>query len=154
MPKMRFQTVIQRQPEPLYQLILDLSGYKAWLPSSTLYSETALTSDYPLQVGSSYVDRGQASIMYGEITVLEPGKRIVFRQTTNPQLHSFFKNSLTITIYYTLEPVAKGTSITRECTIQAQGIFILAQGLLLHSMRQENTRILAAMKSYMESRVA
>lgn len=154
MPKMRFQTVIQRQPETIYQLILDFPGYKAWLPASKVYGETALTSDYPVRVGTTYVDRGQASVMYGEVLALEPAKSIVFRQITDSHPGSIFTSSMDITVRYTLKPVAEGTQVTRDWRLRTRGLFFLLQGALLPAIRKENERILAAMKSYLEARVS
>ena len=154
MPKMRFQTVIQRQPETIYQLLLDFSGYKAWLPASKIYGETALTSDYPVRVGTTYVDRGQSSVMYGEVVALEPAKSIAFHQITNSHPGSFFTNSMDITVRYTLKSVPEGTQVTRELTLRTRGLFFLLQGALLPAIRKENQRIMAAMKSYLDARVS
>lgn len=154
MPKLCFQTIIQRQPDPIYQLLLDLPAYKVWLPSSNMYTETELTSDYPIRQGTTYVDRGQSSVMQGEIVEMEPAKRIVFHQVTNPQRRSWLASGLDITIRYTLQPVAEGTRVTRELILHAHGLFFVLQAVLLRLIRAENERILAALKSYMDARVS
>ncbi|GCE22704.1 SRPBCC family protein [Dictyobacter kobayashii] len=154
MPKLRFQTVIQRQPEAIYQVLLDLTGYKVWLPSSNMHSETTLTSDYPIRVGTTYVDRGPSSVMQGEIIELEPARKIVFRQTTSPQRRSFLASKLDITTRYTLEPIAEGTRVKRELTLHVGGLFFVLQVVLIRLIRQENERILAALKNYMDARVS
>ncbi|GLV55044.1 hypothetical protein KDH_18910 [Dictyobacter sp. S3.2.2.5] len=122
MPKLRFQTIIQRQPDAIYQALLDLPGYRSWLPSSNLYAETMLTSDPPIRVGSTYVDHGRSSVMQGEVVDLEPSRRLVFRQLTNSRRGG----GLEITIRYTLQPVEQGTRVTRELILRARGLFFCA----------------------------
>lgn len=150
MPKLRFQTTIQRQPDAIYQTLLDLPGYKAWLPSSNIYAETALTSDAPVRSGTTYVDRGRSSIMQGEVVELVPARRIVLRQTTAVQRYG----GLEITIRYTLQPVEQGTRVTRELVLRPHGLFLLLQPAVLRLIRSENKRILAALKSYLDARVS
>jgi len=150
MPKLRFQTIIQRQPDAIYQTLLDISGYKAWLPPSNIYAETTLTSELPVRLGTTYVDHGRSSVMQGEVVELEPSRRIVFRQSTAAQR----RGGLEITMCYTLHPVEQGTRVTREIILRAHGLLFLLQPVLLRLIRSENERILAALKSYLDARVS
>ena len=82
MPTMRFQVVIHRSCEAVYQTLTDLAGYDSWLTGSRLYNHTRLTSGYPVRVGTTYVDIGSAVAMQGKVVELEPNKVIAFQQAT------------------------------------------------------------------------
>ncbi|GCF11036.1 SRPBCC family protein [Dictyobacter arantiisoli] len=147
MPHLGCHIVIQRSPETIYQLILDLSGYKVWLPASQNYHETLVTSDYPLRVGSTYVDRGRAGELRGEIVQLEPARRIVFQQVLTTR-----RSVLTTRITYTLLPVTTGTQVTREVDLHPQGLLMFIQFLFYPVVKKENQRILHAMQHYLNAR--
>jgi uncharacterized protein YndB with AHSA1/START domain len=151
MPGMRFNIIIQRPPDTIYNLLTDIAGYKVWLPASKLYRETVLMSDYPVRVGMKYLDRGVSNVMRGEITELQPPKYLAFHQKTSSQRS--FPGSLDVHIRYILVPRDQGTRVTRIFTLHTQGVLTLALPFLLRATYQENKRILQAMKTYLEARV-
>lgn len=154
MPTMRFHIVIKRSCETVYQTLTDLAGYASWLPDSRLYNHTRLTSDYPVRVGTTYVDIGNAVAMQGKVIELEPNKVIVFQQATHEPVNGK-RRGLEITVRYELEPAAQNaqeTRIIRKVSIHAQGVLLLMLPFLLASIREENQRILKTLKTYLEAR--
>ena len=149
---MRFQTTIQRNKETIYKLLIDLQGYRSWLPSSEMYSETCDISESPAKVGTTYRDQGKASVMQGRVIELEPGQRITFAQEMKRKIAGI-PSRLEIRACYTLKSSGEfSTQVTRELTIKAQGIFLLLQPLLLGGIRKENERIMQRLKWYLEAR--
>lgn len=151
MPTLHFKTMIQRSPETVYNLIIDFAGYKVWLPSSNLYSQTTLSSSYPVRVGTKYVDQGKMSVMNGEIVGLRPSRSVVFHQMTSGPRP--VPGALEVHIRYALEPVEQGTHVTRTLSFHTHGLLTLSLPILLRALYQENRRILQAMKTYLEARV-
>lgn len=117
MPTMRFQVVIHRSCDAVYQTLTDLTGYASWLPGSRLYNHTRLTSDYPVRVGTTYADIGSAVAMQGKVVELEPNKVIAFQQATHEPGNGK-RRGLAITVRYELEPVGQDgqeTRVKRSC---------------------------------------
>ena len=150
---MQFHIAVARSIETVFELISDLSGYKAWLPSSELFTEVVDISDYPVKVGTTYGDKGATTTMRGEVVAMEPPRIIAFRQTTHIE-RAFLSGELTISIRYQLEAIGGGeTQITRELHMHTTGLLTVARPLLIMAIRKENERILQSMKIYLESRV-
>jgi uncharacterized protein YndB with AHSA1/START domain len=155
MPTMRFQVVIHRSSDAVYQTLTDLTGYASWLPGSRLYNHTRLTSDYPVRVGTTYADIGSAVAMQGKVVELEPNKVIAFQQATHEPGNGK-RRGLAITVRYELEPVGQDgqeTRVKRILRIHAHGVLLLMLPFLLASIREENQRIMKTLKTYLEARV-
>jgi hypothetical protein len=115
--------------------------------------EVADISDYPVKVGTTYVDKGLTTVMRGEVTAMDPPHTIAFRQTTNFK-RALLSGELTVSVSYQLaEIVSGGTRVTRESRIRTTGLLIVARPLLIRAIRKENERILQRMKIYLEARV-
>lgn len=148
MPAMQFETTIQRPVDAVFALIADLPNYGKWLPSSNLFGSVTEYSEHPIRAGTQYVDTGPTSRMIGAVLEFEPPTRIGFRQTTV----SMF-GSLTVEIRYALAADGEDTHLTRRVIITASGGYRLAQPMIVRAIRQENERILATLKAYLETPV-
>jgi hypothetical protein len=145
MPELQFETTIHRSIDAVFGLIADLPNYGTWLPSSSLFGSVTEYSELPVRVGTQYVDKGPASRMIGAVREFEPPTRIGFRQTTT----SLF-GSLTVEVGYTLAAAGEDTHLMRRVTVTASGGYQLVQPMIVRAIRQENERILATMKAYLE----
>lgn len=145
MAELRFETVIQRPIEEVFNLITDLPHYGEWLSPSNLYGNVTQYTGMPVGRGTQYVDQGKMTRMTGRVTAFEAPKRITFQQSTVSML-----GALEVEIRYTLESAGDGTRVIREVDVRPGGAFGLIQGRLLKSIRQESERILAAMKLWLE----
>jgi uncharacterized protein YndB with AHSA1/START domain len=146
MPELQFETTIHRPSVTVFGLIADLPNYGKWLPSSSLFGSVTEYSELPVRAGTQYVDKGPSSRMIGMVTEFEPPTRISFRQMTT----SLF-GSLTVEVRYSLAVGDDDTHLTRRVTVTASGGYQLAQPMIVRAIRQENERILATMKAYLES---
>ena len=145
MPELHFETTINRPPEAVFNLLADLPHYDQWLPPSSLYGNVTQYSRLPIERGTTYVDQGKMSRMEGRITEFDPPKRLHFRQTSVSIM-----GALDIEIRYTLEANGEGTHLQRDVDVRTTGGYGLVQGYLLTSIRKENERILAVLKTYLE----
>jgi uncharacterized protein YndB with AHSA1/START domain len=150
MPQLHFTTTINRPAEVVFSLIADLPNYSQWLSPSNLFEQTMQISDSPIKLGSTYLDKGQASTMQGKITEFQPPNRLTFFQTTQFKI-LIFPVGLDIQIQYVLERIENGTRVNRNTTVDAKGVARLAQPMLIKSIKAENERILATMKAYLEA---
>jgi uncharacterized protein YndB with AHSA1/START domain len=150
---MNFRIVIERSIETVFEHIRDLAGYKSWLPASATFSQITDISDYPIQVGTTYIDRGPTSVMRGKVTEMEPPRLIAFQQAMNFK-RGPLSGGLTISIRYTLEEARSGeTRITRELRIRTAGVLVVLYPVLVSVIGKEDKRILQRMKVYLEARV-
>ena len=76
MPAMQFRTIIQQPPEPIFDLITDLTHYDAWLAPSTLFTGVTHISDTPIKAGTTYQDTGPSATLQGVISEFSPPTRI------------------------------------------------------------------------------
>jgi len=64
----------------VFARLIDLPGYSEWLPEESFSRRSEFTSDDPVGVGTTYIDRTKGGAYLGEITELEESSRVVFRQ--------------------------------------------------------------------------
>ncbi len=151
--EMKFRIVVERSIETVFEHIRDLAGYKSWLPASVTFSQITDISEYPVQVGTTYVDRGPTSVMRGKVTEMEPPRLIAFQQAMNFK-RGLLSGGLIISIRYTLEAAGNGeTLITRELRIRTAGVLVALHPVLAGVIGKEDERIMQRMKTYLEKRV-
>jgi uncharacterized protein YndB with AHSA1/START domain len=75
------QTVIQRPVSEVFERLADLPGYERWMHRNGLFRRCRLTSETPVQQGTTYVDATRMGTFEGEVTVFEPPTRIAFAET-------------------------------------------------------------------------
>ncbi len=152
MPEMQFTTDVNRPVADVFDLLADLPNYSRWLPPSDLFAELPKISDNPIKLGTTYIDQGQSTPLYGKITEFNPPTRLTFYQVSKFPVPGFLAN-LTIQIRYSLEAENGGTKLTRDIQVNIGGLLKLLQSRLLSTIRHENERILAMMKAYLEAEV-
>ncbi|GAC1366566.1 MAG: hypothetical protein NVS2B12_11240 [Ktedonobacteraceae bacterium] len=150
---MIFHIAVKRSRETVFEHIRDLSGYKAWLPVSEIFVEMRDISEYPVRVGTTYMDEGATTGMAGRVTEMEPPRLIAFQQSMAFK-RGILRGGLTVSVCYTLQPVGSGeTQVTREAKVKITGIAIVMRPVFIGAIRKENERILQCMKGYLEARV-
>ena len=152
MPTLHFTTAINAPPQIVFDRIADFAHYDQWLPPSGMYKSVMEISDNPVKFGSSYVDNGTNSTMYGKVTDYQPPHKIAFHQVTHLKLLGFIPAGLEVTIVYQLQANGESTTLTRDVTVQASGLLTLMQSSLLPRIAAESQRILAALKTGLEKK--
>ena len=146
-----FSIQINHDPATIFALLTRLAHYGDWLPYSNSYTGLHDISDDPILLGSTYRDGHGALEMHGTITELVPNHRITFQQTTRPNLVPFIRSTITITISYTLEQNAFGTTLYRDYQLSLSGFFRLIKSVVIKRVTVENERVLALIKSHLEA---
>ena len=150
MPTLHFSTAINAAPQAVFDCLADFAHYDQWLPPSSMFKSVMQVSDNPVKLGSTYVDKGTNSTMYGQVTAYQPPKSITFHQVTQIKLLMVTVAGLEVTIAYQLTPNGTGTNLERDVTVQASGLLALLQSRLLPGIATESQRILAALKAGLE----
>ena len=148
--RMRFTSQIAGSPEAVFDLVADLPNYGRWLPNSSSYGETVNVTPYPVQLGTTYLERG-AIEKPGKVTELDRPKRIAFHHTV--MIRSPIHTDVDARIRYTFEPSQGGTAVLRELdfSYELRGLLKLLTPVLLQGFRKENLRTLACLKRYVEA---
>ncbi|GHO94477.1 hypothetical protein KSF_045250 [Reticulibacter mediterranei] len=147
----RVEALIKRSPETVFQLLTDLVGYAAWLPPSSLYSQITEISEQPVQVGTTYLDKGKTYDMRGEVTKYKPYTRLAFHQSSFINQPGA-RGELDMHIRYMLTPKEEGTRVLRTCEIRTTDLLAIFQPFVIRSIRKESERIVQRMKWYLEAR--
>ena len=116
-------TIIGRPVEDVFAVIRDVDRAPLWMPG---LSEARITSDGPLEAGSTMVYQGtflgRRYDMHAECTGLTENKHFATRTTAGP----FYLETDAV-----LEPVAEGTRVTSTCRGESRGFFKLAEPLVV-----------------------
>jgi len=151
MPDLRFTTLIEGSAETIFGLIADLAHYDRWLPGSKAFGTITQISPLPIGVGTTYIDAGPSGTRRGKVTDYQPPTRICFHQPMEVK-QRLVTGTIDIHLRHTLEPVEKMTRVNRDLTLQIHGLLKLAQPFVIAAFRQENERVLLALKLYVEKR--
>lgn len=93
--------------EDVFARLVDLKGYASWLPEESESLEYALTSDGPITVGSTYVEKTKHGPESGQVVELDEPTRLVFRNR-----FSKLRIPLEEKIHtYELRPAGNGTNM-------------------------------------------
>ena len=116
-------TIIGRPVEDVFAVIRDVDRAPLWMPG---LSEAHITSDGPLDAGSTLLYRGtflgRRYDMRAECTGLTENKHFATKTVTGP----FYLETDAV-----LEPVAEGTQVRTTCRGESRGFFKLAEPLVV-----------------------
>ena len=121
-------TIIGRPVEDVFAVIRDVDRAPLWMPG---LSEAGITSDGPLEAGSTMVYQGtflgRRYDMHAECTGLTENKHFATRTTAGP----FYLETDAV-----LEPVAEGTRVTSTFRGESRGFFKLAEPLVVRMSKR------------------
>jgi uncharacterized protein YndB with AHSA1/START domain len=149
MPELRFSTEIEGSPEAIFAAITDLTGYHRWLDASDSFGGIRDIAPAPVGLGTTYVDHGPSGTRHGTIVEFTPPSIVTFHQPM--RLKGPIAGTIDIRVRCTLEPGQGTTRVTRDLSVKPHGFLVLAQPLILATMRRENERVLAALKRHVEA---
>jgi uncharacterized protein YndB with AHSA1/START domain len=121
-------TVVRRPVEDVFAVIQDVDQAPLWMPG---LSEARITSDGPLESGSTLLYRGtflgRRYDMHAECTGLTENKHFATKTVTGP----FYLETDAV-----LEPVAEGTRVTSTYRGESRGFFKLAEPLVVRMSKK------------------
>lgn len=149
MPDLYFTILINGSAETIFALLADLSHYDRWLPGSKAFGEIREITPLPIGLGTTYIDAGPSGIRHGEVTEFDPPTCLSFHQPMQVK-QGVVKGSIDIHLRHTLEQVEQTTRVHRDLTLGIQGLLKLARPFVLSAFREENERMLLALKHFVE----
>jgi uncharacterized protein YndB with AHSA1/START domain len=149
MPDLHFTILINGSAETIFTLLADLSHYDRWLPGSKAFGEIRDIAPLPVGLGTTYIDAGPSGIRKGEVTEYDEPKRISFHQPMQVK-QGLISGTIDIHLRHTLEQVEQTTRVNRDLTFQIHGLLRAARPLVVSAFRQENERMLLALKKHVE----
>jgi uncharacterized protein YndB with AHSA1/START domain len=136
-------TIYLSQPvEQVFAFLTDTSKLATW--QSNLIKSEQLTEG-PLRTGSRFrevrrIGRGESEIQ-GEITALEPNKRLETKTTTKPQAM----------ISYSLDPEHGGTRLKYKFVLVTSGLMRLLEPMIASSIKKDSEADFETLKRILEN---
>lgn len=143
-------TVIERPVEELFDRLVNISEYPEWLPKSRVFLDTRQTSEGPVGVGTTFVDKTRIELIElfrGEVTDFQRPTKVHFRM----RLRRLGMNVMESRPAYYLEPVDGGTRLHLIAEGELYGIFKLMKPYVAMRAREERIRTVNALKRSLES---
>jgi len=149
MPDLHFTILIEGSAETIFEVIADLAHYDRWLRGSKSFGAITQISPLPVGLGTTYIDAGPSGTRHGEVTVYDPPTRISFHQPMKVK-QRLLTGTIDIHLRHTLEQVEQMTRLNRDLTLGIYGLVKVVQPFVVATFRQENERMLQALKRYVE----
>jgi uncharacterized protein YndB with AHSA1/START domain len=149
MPELHFTTLIGGSGDTVFALLADLAQYDRWLPGSKSFGAITQITPLPVGLGTTYIDAGPSGTRHGEVTEYDPPTRISFHQPMHVKQRGL-SGTIDIHLRHTLEPLEQVTRLNRDLTLHLHGLVRVVQPFVVAAFRQENERILLALKRYVE----
>ncbi|MDQ4503718.1 SRPBCC family protein [Sinomonas sp. ASV322] len=122
----------------------DLQGWGSWLARSPVYRGTSGAVPRVAVVGDTYADHTVVGAVRGEVTRLEAGRLIEFRQANRARTMSFV-------IRYEAAPTESGARVSRTGQITTRGLLAWGHPLVVVATRWENRRTMRALRDKLDA---
>lgn len=148
MIRVEIDETISRPIEKVFDRLVDISGYSAWMPEEGLFVSSTQDSEGPVGAGTRYSDKTRLGTVQGEVSVFVRPKKVVFHYTA----HRFGMTLMEGWPGYVLEPDGDvGTRIHHHAEGRLYGVFKLLQPLVQMMAHRERRRTVDALKKSFES---
>ncbi len=146
--QLRFERHIEQPVEVVFARLVDIDGYGEWLPRSLIFKGGGLREpERDIEVGTEFVDRTPFGRFHGEVTELDPPRRVAFEQ----KLHQFGKLMFVSKPSYTLEPTDDGTKVIHDAVGETYGPTRLFEQLVRVLASQERSRTIDQLQESFQS---
>ena len=135
-------TRIDRPIDEVFARLADLPAYTAWMHRDGLFRRCSLTSDGPVQRGTTYEDATRMGTFEGEVTAYEAPTRLAFRET----LRWFGRPVSEARPEYTLESDGNGTLVHHVAVGELYGLMRLMKPGAAWMAERERTRTLRSVE--------
>jgi carbon monoxide dehydrogenase subunit G len=143
MARAEASVVIKCPAAAVFAFLIDIGKGTQWQASVT---EAGKTSEGPLGVGATsrevrrFMGRQMESTF--EVTEFEPDRKITFKSTSGP---------IAIRARYILEPAAGGTRLSIVVDGELDGVFKLAEPMVVQSVKQQLDADFGTLKNLLEA---
>lgn len=143
------ETLIEQERERVFDILIDLRNYGAWLPRSVVFRGTTSISPGPIRVGTTYREASLWGIRRGVIAALDRPDRVSYRQPMT--LRPAWIGVIDVQIDDRLADVRSATRLTRQLSLRFQGPVRHFKDAVARAFRTEVERTHASLKMYAEA---
>lgn len=147
MIRVEIDTIIKRPIEEVFDRLVNISDYSKWLPKSRVFLDSRQTSEGPVGLGTTFIDKTRIGTFRGEIIDFQKPTKVIFRM----RLRWLGMNVMESRPGYILESVDGGTEVRLIAEGKLYGIFKLMQPYVAIKARRERKRTVVALKNSLES---
>lgn len=147
MIRVEIDRIIKRPIEDVFDRLANINGYSDWLPTSRVFLNSKQTSEGPVDVGTTFIDKTRIGIYRGQVTDFQRPAKVAFRM----RLRWFGMNVMESRPTYILEPVDEGTKVHHTAVGKLYGIFKLMRPYVALRAREERKRTVEILKKSLES---
>jgi uncharacterized protein YndB with AHSA1/START domain len=143
---MELNTVIARPIGDVFGRLTDISEYSKWMPKVGVFIRSSQTSEGPVDVGTTYYDKGWMGTFVGEIVEFHAPTRVAFRE----RLRWLGVTVMEARPEYELVSTQTGTEIHHTAYGRLFGIFKVLEPVVAWMARGERGRTVHALKDSLE----
>lgn len=148
MIRVEIDETIGRPIETVFDRLVDIPGYLAWMPDDGLFVASTKDSAGPVGAGTRYSDKTRLGTVYGEVSAFARPNKVVFHYTAR----LFGMTVMEGWPGYVLERDGEaGTRIHHIAEGHLYGLFKLARPLVQRLARRERRRTVDALKKSLET---
>ncbi|MFP3882538.1 MAG: SRPBCC family protein [Actinomycetota bacterium] len=145
---LRFERHIEQPIEDVFARLIDIDAYPDWLPQSLIFKGGGLEDpEQAIEVGTRFVDRTPFGRFHGEVTELDPPRRVAFEQS----VRQFGRLAFISKPSYTLEPTDNGTQVIHDAVGETHGPTRLFEPLVRVLASKERQRTIDELKRSLET---
>jgi len=145
--QLRFERHIERPIEDVFARLIDIDGYEDWLPQSLIFKGGGLKApDREIEVGTRFIDRTPFGRFHGEVTELDPPRRVAFKQS----VRMFGSLAFISKPSYTLESTDNGTRVIHDAVGETHGPTRFFEPLVRVLASRERRRTIDQLKRSLE----
>lgn len=142
MIKIDFKETIARPIDIVFDRLIDIDDYNRWLPESRVFIECKQTSDGPVSLGTTFIDKTRIGVYKGEVIQFQRPTLVTFR---NELRWSRF-NVMASTPGYRLESTDEGTLVKHTAHGKMFGLFKLLEPYIAIRAKEERCRTVRYLK--------
>lgn len=142
---------IQAPRNKVFNTITDLASYSRWLPQSSAFKGTTEISDWPVKLGTTYIETGPAGVRKGEVVEFDPPAKVTFHQpmTLKPAILGLV---IDVRVEMTLTEDIEGvTVLRRDIMLGYPWLLWPFKAAVANEFRRESWRTMELLKRYVES---
>jgi uncharacterized protein YndB with AHSA1/START domain len=147
--RVEVETMIDRPIEEVFDRLVDIDGYSEWLPPSSVFLDSWQTSEGPVALGTTFIDKTRVGLYHGRVTAFRKPTQVNFRM----RLRWLGLDVMESRPQYELEPANNGrTEISHVAEGKLYGLFKLLEPYVAIQARRERSRTVQKLKESLEER--
>lgn len=136
---------VAADPETVFDLLADLHGADAWLPSGLIYRGTEDISDDPVVVGTTYYETGLIGHRNGTVVALDRPRLLEFDQPFTARLRL---GRVQVKVRVEISPTESGSHVARKVEIHLPGHVRPFSRMIIARFIHEGERVMEALERY------